>query len=187
MSPSSRLSADDWAFAALEDIALRGIGGLSVEGLARRLGVTKGSFYWHFTDRSKLVEAALHLWEQRGTIEVIAQLQTLDTPVDQLRTLFDASFGDEVHGLVDVAMVARADDPTVGPVVSRISQARIAFLHQLFEALGFTPVTAAVRARVAYSAYIGHFLVRRSLPADEILFDHQQAYRRQLLELLTAE
>ena len=187
MTPPSRLSADDWALAALEVIALRGLEGLSVEGLARHLGVTKGSFYWHFTDRSKLVEAALHLWEQRGTIDVIAQLETMDDPADQLRSLFDASFGDEAHGLVDVAMVARADDPTVGPVVSRVTEKRIAFLHQLFRELGFTPAKAAVRARVAYSAYIGHFLVRRSLPCDAVLVARPNAYRRQLLELLSAD
>jgi len=187
MASSSHLSADDWALAALEVIALRGLEGLRVEGLARHLGVTKGSFYWHFTDRSKLVEAALHLWEQRGTIDVIAQLETLDHPTDQLRSLFDASFGDEAHGLVDVAMVARADDPTVGLVVSRVTETRIAFLDRLFRALGFTPAKAAVRARVAYSTYIGHFLVRRSLPGDAILVTHTNAYRRQLLELLSAD
>lgn len=184
MAPAPRLSVDDWALAALEVIALRGIEGLSVEGLARQLGVTKGSFYWHFADRSQLIRTTLLLWEQRGTLDVIAQLETLDDPADQLRSLFDTSFGDEVHGLVDVAMVTRADDPTVGPVVHRVSETRIAFLHQLFRALGFTPAKAAIRARVAYSAYIGHFLVRRSLPDDPVLVSRTNDYRRQLLELL---
>lgn len=173
--------------AALEVIALRGLEGLTVEGLARRLGVTKGSFYWHFADRSELIGTALQLWEQRGTLDVIAQLETLDDPADQLRALFETSFGDEVHGLVDVAMVTRTDDARVGPVVRRVSETRIAFLHQLFGALGFTPATAAVRARVAYAAYIGHFLIRRSLPADEVLVLHANAYRRQLLDLLSAD
>jgi AcrR family transcriptional regulator len=187
MAPAPRLSVDDWALAALEVIALRGLDGLSVEGLARQLGVTKGSFYWHFADRSELIGTTLLLWEQRGTLDVIAQLETLDDPADQLRSLFDTSFGDEVHGLVDVAMVTRADDPTVGPVVRRVSETRIAFLHQLFRALGFTPAKAAIRARVAYSAYIGHFLVRRSLPDDPVLVSSTIDYRRQLLELLSAD
>ncbi len=187
VTPASRLSTEDWALAALEVIALRGLEGLTVEGLARRLGVTKGSFYWHFADRSELIGTALQLWEQRGTLDVIAQLETLDDPADQLRAMFEASFGDEVHGLVDVAMVTRTDDARVGPVVRRVSETRIAFLHQLFRALGFTPARAAVRARVAYSAYIGHFLVRRALPADAVLVTRTNAYRRQLLNLLSAD
>jgi AcrR family transcriptional regulator len=185
MAPASRLSVDDWAMAALEVIALRGLEGLSVEGLARQLGVTKGSFYWHFADRAQLIATTLLVWEQRGTLDVIAHLETVEDPADRLRSLFDTSFGDEAHGLVDVAMVTRADDPTVGPVVHRVSETRIAFLEQVFRALGFTPRKAAIRARVAYSAYIGHFLVRRSLPDDPVLVLRTTDYRRQLLELLS--
>ena len=48
---SGRLSADDWAQAALEQIAEQGVAAVAVEPLARRLGVTKGSFYWHFPSR----------------------------------------------------------------------------------------------------------------------------------------
>lgn len=47
----NRLSADDWAQAALDLIAEQGVGAVAVEPLARRLGVTKGSFYWHFLAR----------------------------------------------------------------------------------------------------------------------------------------
>ena len=55
----SRLSADDWALAALDVIAEQGLAAVAVEPLARRLGVTKGSFYWHFPSREALLVAAL--------------------------------------------------------------------------------------------------------------------------------
>ena len=53
------LTAADWAQAALQLIAEAGLGALTVEALAARLGVTKGSFYWHFSGRSDLLAAAL--------------------------------------------------------------------------------------------------------------------------------
>ena len=56
---NSRLSAEDWAQAALDLIAEQGVGAVAVEPLARRLGVTKGSFYWHFPSRDALLQAAL--------------------------------------------------------------------------------------------------------------------------------
>ena len=59
----SRLSADDWALGALDVIAEQGLAAVAVEPLARRLGVTKGSFYWHFPSREALLVAALDLWE----------------------------------------------------------------------------------------------------------------------------
>ena len=55
---NARLSADDWAQAALDLIAEQGVSAVAVEPLARRLGVTKGSFYWHFPSRDALLQAA---------------------------------------------------------------------------------------------------------------------------------
>ena len=66
------LTAADWAEAALQLIAEAGLGSLTVDTLAARLGVTKGSFYWHFKGRSELLAAALGRWEQRATAETIA-------------------------------------------------------------------------------------------------------------------
>jgi AcrR family transcriptional regulator len=53
------LTASDWAEAALQLIAEKGLSALTVSTLATRLGVTKGSFYWHFAGRSELLAAAL--------------------------------------------------------------------------------------------------------------------------------
>jgi len=60
------LTAADWAEAALQLIAEAGLGALTVETLAARLGVTKGSFYWHFKGRSELLADALGRWEHRS-------------------------------------------------------------------------------------------------------------------------
>src|SRR5260370_33233181 len=71
------LTAADWAGAALQLIAEAGLGALTVEALAARLGVTKGSFYWHFKGRSELLSAALDRWEQRATAEAITGLSAV--------------------------------------------------------------------------------------------------------------
>ena len=47
-----------------------GLENVSVEALAKTLNATKGSFYWHFTDRAELVDAALAEWQRRTTTEV---------------------------------------------------------------------------------------------------------------------
>ena len=53
------LTAADWAEAALQLIAEAGLNALTIDALAARIGVTQGSFYWHFPNRSALVAAAL--------------------------------------------------------------------------------------------------------------------------------
>lgn len=57
-----RLRAVDWAQAALDVVATDGVNAVAVEPLARKLGVTKGSFYWHFPSRDALLHAALERW-----------------------------------------------------------------------------------------------------------------------------
>src|SRR5688572_23444507 len=73
--PKQNLSAGTWAAAALDAMAAGGVDAVAVEPLARSLGVTKGSFYWHFANREALIKAALDLWEQRETVDVIAGLE----------------------------------------------------------------------------------------------------------------
>jgi AcrR family transcriptional regulator len=68
------LTAADWTEAALQLIAELGPAELTDDALAARLGVTKGSFYWHFRTRTELLEAALERWEQRATTEPIKAL-----------------------------------------------------------------------------------------------------------------
>ena len=84
---TGRLSADDWAQAALDLIAEQGVAAVAVEPLARRLGVTKGSFYWHFPSREALLVAALERWEKVEQ-EVFSSLEPIPDPRERLRALF---------------------------------------------------------------------------------------------------
>ena len=85
---SGRLSADDWAREALDQIAEQGVASVAVEPLARRLGVTKGSFYWHFPSRDALLQAALERWEIVEQEEVFGSLEKVADPRERLRALF---------------------------------------------------------------------------------------------------
>ena len=85
---STRLSAEDWAQAALDLIAELGVAAVAVEPLARRLGVTKGSFYWHFPSRDALLVAALERWEKVEQETVFGTLEVIADPAQRLRALF---------------------------------------------------------------------------------------------------
>ena len=62
-TPRTPLGRGEWVAAAIDTLAEQGIDGLRIEALARRCGVTKGSFYWHFRDRRDLAEAVLAEWQ----------------------------------------------------------------------------------------------------------------------------
>src|SRR3954454_3334283 len=86
------LTAADWSEAALRALAHGGLTAVAVEPLAKALGTTKGSFYWHFADRNALLEAALALWERRDTEGVIAALEETNDVATRLRNLLRLAF-----------------------------------------------------------------------------------------------
>ena len=187
MTTVNRLGADDWAKAALGVIATVGVEHVTVEGLGRRLGVTKGSFYWHFADRQALITSALDLWERRATVDIIEQLGVIVDPVVRLRALFTTSLGDVIDGSLDAALVVAVNDRVVGAAVRRVTRRRVEFLERLFADMGFTPAKARTRARIAYSTYIGHFHLSRALDDDGDLDGPLDAYIDQLVASLAAD
>jgi AcrR family transcriptional regulator len=148
------LSRQDWADAALWSLA-EGVDSLSVEPLARRLGVTKGSFYWHFRDRAELLQAALERWEKLATEDIIARLEAVVQPRERLRAMLVTAFDEDPGQKVEVAIAASADHPLIKPVLARVSQRRVAYLTGLYQALGMPTAEARCWGLHAYSAFVG--------------------------------
>jgi AcrR family transcriptional regulator len=181
---NTRVGKDEWLRGAIDLIAEEGVGGLKVEPLARRLGITKGSFYWHFDDRADLIARALDLWLRLATLDVIERLRPIADPEARLRALFTESFGELVDGPIDALLLAQVDDPTVGPVIHRATAERVAFLEQTYLELGLSRLRAAARARLAYAAYVGTGQLARVLPPDASPDGKEEAAFERELEIL---
>jgi AcrR family transcriptional regulator len=158
----SRMSREAWVEAAIEAIGAGGIEAVAVEPIAIALGVTKGSFYWHFKNRSELLQATLEQWEARATAQTIEHLSTISDPAARLRMLLETALASANEDSGEVAILAAVNDPIVGPAVQRVHAARIAFLESIFSELGLTPARSRIRARIAYSAYLGHLTLQVS-------------------------
>ena len=184
------LSKDDWVRAALFAIADGGAAAVAVEPLAAGLGATKGSFYWHFRNREQLIAEALEFWERDGTDAVIAQLAPVSDPVERLRRLVEIAIGyeeDDAAGQADVGLLAAANDPVVGPVLRRVADKRLDFLERIFREIGFARGESRQRARIAYSAFLGWFELRRVAPHRTPLGRERAAYERAVLDLVLAD
>jgi AcrR family transcriptional regulator len=158
------LTAQDWAAAALDAVAGGGLDAVAVEPLARRLGVTKGSFYWHFPNREALVKAALALWEQRETVDVVSGLDQEPDPYQRIVDLFKRANSSYKAGRLYLALAAASDDVRVNDVVQRVSARRLAYLEQCYRALGMNAEEAPLWATFAYATFIGNQQVHRDTP-----------------------
>jgi AcrR family transcriptional regulator len=158
------LTASDWAEAGLQMIAEAGVRALTVGALAARLGVTKGSFYWHFATRAELLEAALARWEQRATTEAIKGLDQVPDYARRLELMLDAAAQPPRARSLYAALAEGADEPVVREVLNRVAAARIAYLEHCYRKLRLAPAAAKARAVFAYAAYRGLLQLAHEAP-----------------------
>lgn len=185
--PSEPLSPEAWVKAAQALILREGVSAVAVEPLAQALGVTKGSFYWHFENRDALVRAALEAWEQDQSDDVVARYQGIPDPRRRLRVLLFAAFEDVENGLFFAALAVSGEDPRVAPFLRRATERRLAFGAEAFAALGCSEAEARQRALLAYAAYAGYFQLLRTTPLAVRAVTDLSGYVRHLAEALVPE
>ena len=158
---SKRLGPEAWVVAGLKALAEEGVEEVRVERLAVALGVTKGSFYWHFADRKALLDAILAAWQARATEDVIAQVEaTAGNARARMHELMTIVFSSD--GRIDRQVRAwAANDDAVQAAVDIIDKKRTGYLERLLIADGFGKPEARARARFAYHALIGQFAMAR--------------------------
>jgi AcrR family transcriptional regulator len=176
LEPKARLSAAHWEEAALATLAESGLGTVAVESLARRLGVTKGSFYWHFPTREALIKAALERWEKSDEDIVMAQVDAIADPRERLRELFRRVSREMPSHVIYGALMQSLDHPLVRPVMTRVSQRRLDVLALAYRQAGLDEEAAAHRARLAYSAYTGFLQLSLQLGLPRLSHDDFEAY-----------
>ncbi|MGE0736918.1 MAG: TetR/AcrR family transcriptional regulator [Alphaproteobacteria bacterium] len=162
-----RLSRKDWLAAAFRLLGEGGVEAVAVEPLARALGVTKGSFYWHFKDRPALLRSLLGYWAERETQAIIRRVERPGGSArERLRRLLAEAIGDTAARGPELAVREWARrDAVVRRAVRRVDAKRLRYVRDLFEEAGRGE--PAVRADLLYSLLFGEVLfVRKEKPAE---------------------
>jgi AcrR family transcriptional regulator len=148
-----------WIDAALRAVAAGGPDAIRVEGLAQSLGVSKGGFYWHFSDRRALLDEMLEVWERTGTQDVIELVE--GGPADpraKVQRLFELSSSADFAVELAIRDWARRDD-AVAARLHRVDDRRMAFLRSLFGGFCSDPDDVEARSMLAYSLLIGSYFI----------------------------
>lgn len=159
-----QVRAEDWVDAAEQAFVGAGLGAIRVEVLARQLGVTKGSFYWHFADRRALVDAVMRRWENAHTDAMIAESERGDTPADKVRRLVVAVSASLWDGSGEQLLYVEAEREGVQGALDRVTDRRLDYLSGLLVELGQDRAEAERRATLALSAAIGMQQLRTGAP-----------------------
>lgn len=159
----AEVSRDDWIAAGLQDLGRHGEGALRLDRLCARLGITKGSFYWHFSGRDAFVQAMLETWEQRDTLALIELVEAEGRdPEGKLRALFRAANSGRVDFAAEQAIRHLGHgSAAVRAMLLRVDARRLEYLAGLFGSMGHPPARAQALASLYYGLVFGEAMTYR--------------------------
>ncbi|HEX6132730.1 MAG TPA: helix-turn-helix domain-containing protein [Longimicrobiales bacterium] len=147
------IGRDEWIDAAARAMSGGGVEAVRVEALARGLGVTKGSFYWHFEDRPALLTALLARWEEAAR-SALSAASSQPRPEQRIGSLF-RQLSRPTGGLTDAEVRAWARrERSVAERVAELERQRVVFLKEQLGEMGASAMDAHRRAEAGYLAAI---------------------------------
>jgi AcrR family transcriptional regulator len=167
---ATRLSREQWLERALDVLAKEGSGNLGIQYLSSALGVSRGSFYWHFRDRAAFVQALLDYWHEIHTVPIPALVNAGGgTPRVRFKRLCHAVVEQKLVRFDMPVRVWAAREPEVAALVARTDHYRLEFVRGLFSEMGFKGSELDIRAR----GLIAYLTMEGSLfdPVGELSFE----------------
>jgi AcrR family transcriptional regulator len=138
-TPKKRLSRDNWLALALDVLAEEGRSKIEIEYLAKRLGVTKGSFYAHFSDRRDFVASIAFYWADTLTATALDNLSQTEEKGEKKLLLLMQTIKNHELEKYDIVMRAWAlDEPLVAEQVEKVDRVRFEYIKSVFTEMGFT-------------------------------------------------
>jgi len=162
--PRLQLAPDRWIEAAIDVLAREGIAGLRVEALAKRCGVTKGSFYWHFKDRQALLDALLEHWKTGRILDIEKTTSVLPGKErDQLHYAIELYGANRNRKGMAIELAVRdwaRHDAQAAAVVEAVDLYRLECTRKLFVAAGMSDAEAKSRSLLLYACVFGLSLMQ---------------------------
>lgn len=152
----ARLTRDDWVAAAYERFNEHGVDAIAVEPVARAIGATKGSFYWHFADRAALVDAVLDRWEELQTEAFIVEVDRAAMPGAKLEHLVRIVTHETPQRGGEATLYAAAERNGVAARVARVTERRVSFIAGILSAIGLDEDEARRRAIALNASIVGY-------------------------------
>lgn len=158
-----RGSQDAWLQAAYDALIDTGVDGVRILPLAKRLNLSRTSFYWFFQDREEMLAALVGRWKDKNTGAVVGRTQAYaDSIAEAMLNVFDCWLDPALFdSQLEFAIRSWAlQSPDVLVEVQAADAARIEALTQMFLRFGYDPAAADVRSRTTYLIQIGYITMQ---------------------------
>jgi len=150
-----RLTSRDWVNAGLKALSKSGFTALKADTLSKALGVSRGSFYWHFADVGAFHTAVLRRWREVAYENVVQEVE--GTAENRLAALLERAFQADLRLERAVRSWATAE-AKARTMVEAVDARRLEYIKGLLVEAGLASNRAAARAQILYWAYLGRGL-----------------------------
>lgn len=155
----NQLQRFDWLLKALETFVEEGIDSIRITRLADELGVTRGSFYWHFQNREDLIDSLVSFWKDKNTAAITDSVAQASSLADGIFRFFETCIDDsQFDPRLDLALREWARRSTeIRALLDGEDETRIEALRQFYLRFDYPMPQALIRARVLYYSQIGFY------------------------------
>src|ERR1700749_585977 len=160
---ADQLSASDWLDQGIRTLAQDGFSALKAEPLAKAMGVSRGSFYWHFADIDAFHAAILKAWREIAAEAIISDIEAASAGEDPLAILLRRVFSEKL-GLERAVRNWAAFNTAARGAVQAIDRRRLDYVEGLIRARGVPPDTELAGAPILSWALLGYALSDKPLP-----------------------
>ncbi|CDN58309.1 Transcriptional regulator (plasmid) [Neorhizobium galegae bv. officinalis bv. officinalis str. HAMBI 1141] len=154
-----RGSQEGWLEAAYEALLESGVDSVKILPLAKKLGLSRTSFYWFFKDREELLSTLILRWRDKNTGNLVKQSEAYaESLAEAMLNVFDCWLNKDLFdSQFEFAIRSWAlQSPEIQVEVQQADLARIDALSRMFVRFGFDEEPADVRARTTYLVQIGY-------------------------------
>jgi len=154
----NRLTKSQWLDHGLKTLANSGAGMLKAGPLAKSLGVTRGSFYWHFSDVDDYHQQLLARWKKVASESVIEYVEKVSEKPDRLQTLLGKAMADDQKLERAIRSWAVESNKTAS-VVTLVDEIRLNYIREILPSPGPGQLDKTSTAKFIYWAYLGRMMV----------------------------
>jgi AcrR family transcriptional regulator len=181
--PKISAKKEDWIKLGYKQFSDKGISGIVIEKMSKKLNVNKSSFYWHFSTKKVFLQQIIDYWVKESTSKIISQVNQMPTPTEKFEKLIELSFlkDNNIDFFFYLKKYAKTNKE-LNDLIDSLDGDRIHFTDSLLIELGFSKEDARVKSSIFYKYLIGyHEMIRYKNQSS----DYMTEVKKELNQFIT--
>lgn len=162
-----RKSKENWLEIGMKTLGEVGVNGLTIEGMASDMGLTKGSFYHHFRNRDDFKRQLVTYWAAQYLSTAADLPDDLGEPLELLDQIMRETFNLITEPEVAVRAWAQQDE-WVGDYVQKVDAVRREFVSNVFRRVTGDEEKAQLMADMLFTVLIGSITMLPRMSSERV-------------------